>query len=527
MAMRTLGLDSSTQSLSALILEEGSAKPLLEMNVEFDAKLPEFRTTHGVLRSSDPKVVHAPPMMWVAALDALFSELRGTGFDLGSIQAISGSGQQHGSVCLGETAEKKLRDLDPGQDLNAQLEGIFSRPTSPVWMDSSTTAECEEIMDLLGGRDRTARLTGSIAFERFTGPQIRKFHKEQDDLYRETRWICLVSSFMASLLVGKIAGVDPGDGAGTNLMDISRRQWSPDACEATAPALLSKLKPVVSSHSIVGSVHSYFVERYGFSKDCQVIAWSGDNPNSLAGVGLYRPGQVAISLGTSDTLFGPLAEVKTDPRGEGHVFGSPMGGYMSLICFKNGSLARERIRDAYGLDWRAFSEILDGSAPGNAGKVLLPYFEPEIVPRVLCPGVRRFNLSEDDMEGHVRGVVEAQMTSMRLHSQWMGVKTERIHATGGASRNRSLLQVMADVFQAEVVRPRVSNSAALGAAMRALHGITATGKFGGPLSWREIAETYVVSEPSSRIEPNEDTSAVYEDLLARYGILENEAISVQ
>ena len=96
-----------------------------------------------------------------------------------------------------------------------------------------------------------------------------------------------------------------------------------------------------------------------------MIAWSGDNPCSLVGVGLVREGRLAISLGTSDTVFGLMREPRVDAHGTGHVFGAPTGDYMGLTCFKNGSLARERIRDAFGLIWPTFSRVA-ASTPHRA-----------------------------------------------------------------------------------------------------------------------------------------------------------------
>jgi xylulokinase len=114
--------------------------------------------------------------------------------------------------------------LDPQKSLVENLRGVFARKTSPIWMDSSTATECAEIRKKLGGIKYTASRTGSDAFERFTGPQIRKFYKtEPDDAYKKTSSIALVSSFMASLLAGKIAPIDFGDGAGMNLMDIRKK----------------------------------------------------------------------------------------------------------------------------------------------------------------------------------------------------------------------------------------------------------------------------------------------------------------
>ena len=80
-------------------------------------------------------------------------------------------------------------------------------------------------------------------------------------------------------------------------------------------------------------------------------------------------GRVAISLGTSDTIFGLMREPRVDPTGTGHVSGAPTGDYMGITVFKNGSLARERIRDAFGLTWPEFSSALAATPPGNHGRI--------------------------------------------------------------------------------------------------------------------------------------------------------------
>jgi len=298
-----------------------------------------------------------------------------------------------------------------------------------------------------------------------------------------------------------------------NLMSIRERRWHPRALEATAPGLERRLPPLAPPWEVVSPVAPYWAQRHGLSPAALACAWSGDNPCSVVGLGLVRPGQVAISLGTSDTYFGTMAECRTDPAGEGHVFVAPTGGYMSLICFKNGSLARERVRDLYGLDWAGFSRALDATPPGNEGRLMLPYFEPEIVPRVLVPGVRRFDLREDDAAGNCRAVVEAQMLSMRRHSAWMGVRPERIFATGGASRNGAILQVMADVHECPVFRLEVTNGAALGAALRAAHAWHL--HRAEPLGWEEVVRGFCEPVPGSEARPRPQTAAAYRSLMDR------------
>jgi xylulokinase len=230
---------------------------------------------------------------------------------------------------------------------------------------------------------------------------------------------------------------------------------------------------------------------------------------------------VAISLGTSDTIFGLMREPRVGRSGTGHVFASPTGDYMGLTCFSNGSLARERVQDAFDFTWTDFSRALDITPAGNQGRVMIPWFEPEITPAVADPHVHRYRLSPNDAAANVRAVVEAQQMSIAAHAQWMSVTIDTIHATGGAAANREILQVMADVFGADVYRSTVANSAALGAALRAWHADTVAE--GAPLPWSTIT-AIAQPNPSSLIAPNARRHAVYRELLPIYEACEAHAL---
>jgi xylulokinase len=507
-----LGLDSSTQSLSALAIDTESGEVVLDHSIQYGSVLPEYRSPNGFLEHADPAVKHSDPLMWVDALDRLFAEARKAGFDFSRVAGVSGAGQQHGSVYLA-TPLSKAPAWSPRATLKEQVKPLLSRATSPIWMDSSTSAECREIAASAGGDASVTKVSGSRAIERFTGPQIRKFSKTDPAAYERTAEIHLVSSFIAGVLSGGSAPIDFGDGAGMNLLDLAALDWSEPLLAATAPGLRQKLRAPVAAASKVGEIAAYFVERYGFRAGTPIVAFTGDNPSSLVGMGASQPGTAVISLGTSDTVFAAMRAPKTDPRGFGHVFGNPAGGFMCLICYSNGSLAREAVAERVGLNWPAFERaILVESKPGNAGNLMLPFFVPEITPRLLEPNVRLFGDADfvawKSPAAAARAIVEAQALSMLRHSDWIGETPKTILVTGGASRNRGILQVIADVFQAELRTLAVKNSSALGGAVRAAAAL-------GALGFDELARRFSAPDPES-ITPKPGTANAYGELGARY-----------
>ena len=494
-----LGIDSSTQSLKGLVIDCEKGEIAAQASVNFTRDLPQFNCPDGVLANDDPLVKHADPAMWLAALDTMLARLQSSGFPMAEIAAVGGDGQQHGSVYLNESFSETLASLDPRRDLAGQLQPTFSRPTAPIWMDSSTSAECREL-DAEFGR-RLQEDTGSPAIERFTGPQIRKFYKQQPDLYAQTERIHLVSSFLCSVLIGEDAPIDSGDGAGMNLLNLRDLNWDPEIAEYTAPGLAGKLPPVATG--VAGDLHPYF-ERYGLKAGIPVAVWTGDNPASLVGTGAWRSGVAVVSLGTSDTFFATLERFSTDPDGYGHVFGNPAGGFMSLACFKNGSLARDRIRQSAGAEWAFFdNDAFSLTRTGNGGRLALPWFEAEITPPVLKPGLRaNFDFHAAEPAIKIRAAVEAQALALRSHSLWIG-SFDTIRVTGGASRSPGIRQTLADVFQARVESIAVADSAALGSAMIAAHC--------DGVSLEEMTARFT---PVGEIcQPDPTAAAVYDELL--------------
>eukprot|EP00941_MAST-03F_sp_MAST-3F-sp1_P006299 g6299.t1 len=546
-----LGFDSSTQSLKVTAIDV-ECTVLYRNAVSYADDLPEFRgLKNGVSFGSNGSVT-SPTLLWVAAFDLLLSRMQMDGFDFSKVVSISGSGQQHGSVYWRKGASRLLGLLDPSVALAPQLGTAFTLPNSPIWMDSSTSKECSDLEAAFGGAQATAACTGSRAYERFTGNQICKIAKFKPEAYANCERISLVSSFFPSLLTGAYAPIDVSDGSGMNLMDVSSRKWSDLAlsvCCAGQPDGAEGLRrrlgcDPVPSYSIIGTIQKYFIHRYGFSESCTIVAWSGDNPCSLAGLGLANAGDVAISLGTSDTLFASVPAASATPGIEGHVFASPVadGACMAMLCFKNGSLTRQAICNSFAdATWKKFENMLSMTNPGNEGKIVFSVLVPEITPNI--PAVSgenadarntyMFDACDSRIEQtspieRVRAVVESQMLSMRLHCEQVGItKPNRIIATGGASNNCGILQIIADIFGVDVLSLDQSDSASLGAAFRALHAV----KNAKLENDKKIPFSAIVDGNTGKgvkyvlqAQPNRNAYATYSKMVKRYAELEAKVI---
>ncbi|XP_060036397.1 xylulose kinase isoform X2 [Erinaceus europaeus] len=519
-----LGWDFSTQQVKVVAVDT-ELKVFYEDSVHFDRDLPEYGTQGGVHVHEDGLTVTSPVLMWVQALDMLLEKMKASGFDFSQVLALSGAGQQHGSVYWKTGAGRVLTGLLPDLPLHKQLQACFSVSNSPVWMDSSTTAQCRRLEATVGGPHALSCLTGSRAYERFTGNQIAKISQQNPEAYSHTERISLVSSFAASLFLGSYAPIDYSDGSGMNLLQIQDKVWSPVCLSACAPHLEEKLGPPVPSLSVVGAVSSYHVQRYGFPVGCKVVAFTGDNPASLAGMKLEE-GDIAVSLGTSDTLFLWLRE--PTPALEGHIFCNPVDAqhYMALLCFKNGSLMREKIRDeSASCSWSEFSKALQSTEMGNGGNLGFYFDVMEITPAVT--GRHRFSAGNREVsafppEVEIRALVEGQFMAKRIHAESLGYRVmpkTKILATGGASHNKDILQVLADVFGAPVYVIDTTNSACLGSAYQAFHGLAAR----TDLRFSEILK--LAPSPKLAAIPMPGVSQVYEALLPQYAKLEQRILS--
>eukprot|EP00040_Diaphanoeca_grandis_P013160 m.66531 g.66531 ORF g.66531 m.66531 type:complete len:566 (+) comp23700_c0_seq1:59-1756(+) len=526
-----LGLDSSTQGLKVSAINS-KMETVYNTAINFDAALPHYGTQGGFHQQEGTDVVTAPTLMFAEALDTILGSMKADDFPFHQVAAISGSGQQHGSVFFKNGARSTLQNLVAGSSIHEQLKDAFSTPNSPIWRDSSTTAQCKHLEAAVGGAQAMATITGSSAYERFTGNQILKCVQETPTTYQDTERISLISSFMCSILLGDYASIDSSDGAGMNMMDISTQTWSPQILSAIASDLEPKMGPIVPAHAVLGNVSKYLANEYGFSDKCKIVAWSGDNPNSVAGLGLRNPGDVGLSLGTSDTIFSIVDAKLSSPSTEGHMFMNPVdpNSHMAMLCYKNGSLARETVRNVVAdSNWDLFNELVKSTPPGNNGNIGFFIDQPEIIPHISKSGIRRFDATGERVDSfapavEARAVVEGQMLSMRLHTAQLGLKPTMVIATGGGSANPVITQIMANVFGTSVLETNQTDSASLGAALRALHGAKCD-EAGTFIPYAQVTEGCPAMVLHSVAEPDAQAHAIYTDMLAAYKQAEDKVVS--
>lgn len=128
--------------------------------------------------------------------------------------------------------------------------------------------------------------------------------------YENTSRICLVSSFLASIFLGKIAPFDVADICGMNLWDIKAGTWNQKLLSLTAGSSdSSALKRKLGATDVPddggashGNISPYFAQKFGFNSSCKIAPFTGDNPSTILAVAL-RPSDAIVSLGTSTTFL--------------------------------------------------------------------------------------------------------------------------------------------------------------------------------------------------------------------------------
>ncbi|HVM48947.1 MAG TPA: xylulokinase [Candidatus Acidoferrum sp.] len=484
--MRTLllGIDSGTQSTKVVVVDARDGKVVASAAQAYDL-IPDL----------PPGAKEQHPHTWRdATAGAIRRALRQAKATAAEVAAIGVSGQQHGFV-----------------PLDAQGEVI--RPAK-LWCDTSTAAECEEITAALGGPKATIRALGNAVLPGFTASKILWLKKHEPANYRRLATVLLPHDYLNFWLTGQKT-MEYGDASGTALLDVRKRKWSGAALKAIDPALEDKLPPVGRSDQPAGTLQPSTARQLGLNPGVLVSAGGGDNMMGAIGTGNTRAGVITASFGTSGTIYACAEKPVVDPQGEIAAFCDSTNRWLPLLCTMNVTVATEMVRDDFGWSHEKFAAEAARVPAGSRGLLLLPYFEGERTPNVPEGTGVWFGVNGKTFEaGHfaraaIEGVTLGMNYGLRRLGE-LGVKPTQIRATGGGANSKVWRQIMADVFDAEVVTLKVGEGAAFGAALQALWCWRL--QQGEKVAISELTDQFVELNGSETAHPDSKRAAVYREL---------------
>src|SRR5216117_136351 len=220
-----LGIDSGTQSTKVLVVDSRDGKVLASASQAYDL-IPDL----------PPGAKEQHPHTWREATASTIRQgLRQAKAVAADVVAIGVSGQQHGFVPL-------------------DSQGDVIRPAK-LWCDTSTAAECEEIMEKLGGFKKTIKALGNAVLPGFTASKILWLKKHEPKNYRRLATVLLPHDYLNFWLTGERV-MEYGDASGTALLDVRKRKWSSAVIEAIDPELAGCLPPPIRSDKLAGTLQA-------------------------------------------------------------------------------------------------------------------------------------------------------------------------------------------------------------------------------------------------------------------------------
>jgi len=479
------GIDAGTQSLKVLVYDPAkrnvvaSASAALELDSAADGSREQR------------------PADWVAALHSCFAAI--TPSVRSRISALAVSGQQHGFVPLDAAGEV----LAPAK----------------LWCDTSTAAECTQIMDAAGGTAQTIALAGNPILTGYTASKLPWTRTHRPDAYARLATILLPHDYLNFVLTGE-RFCEHGDASGTGWLDVRTRTWSPELLRATDPErdLADCLPPIVPPEALF-DIAPAAAKSFGLPATVKVAVGGGDNMMAAIGTGCVVPGRLAMSLGTSGTLFAYSDTPVVDPEGAWAAFCSSTGGWLPLICTMNCTVVTEQVADAFDFSTRFGDGHLRTTPPGADGLVMLPFLNGERTPDLphgkgVLAGLDTTNMTPAHL---YRAAMEGATYSLKYGYDAFvraGMQFDRIVLTGGGSNSAAWRQLVADVFGLPVDVPTQSEGAAFGAALQALWALGHAR--GDEASIADIAERHVALDPQLSARPEPARAPAYATAYARF-----------
>jgi xylulokinase len=416
------------------------------------------------------------PAAWWAAFEAAWQQAGAP-----DVAAISIAGQQHGMVVL-DDARRVVRP-------------------AKLWNDTESAPDAAWLIDQLdGGSAAWADACGVVPVASITITKLSWLHRTEPEAWRRLAHVVLPHDWLTLQLTGRLA-TDRGDASGTGY-------WS----AATGQYRFELLALVDRERDWPGVVPPVLApgDAAGEWRGAVVGPGTGDNMAGALGAGL-RPRDVAISIGTSGTVYTVSDSPTADPSGAVAGFADASGHHLPLVCTLNATKVSDAVARLLGVDHTGLDELALATAPGAGGVSLLPYFDGERTPNRptatgVLSGLRSDVTREQLARAAVEGVVCGLLDGLDALDRFAAVDG-RLLLVGGGAHSRAYRQVLADLSGRPVLVPRSEQQVAAGACVQA--AAVATGDDPADIAdrWR-LGEGEVV-EPGAGASAAADVRAAY------------------
>ncbi|WP_184013403.1 gluconokinase [Glaciimonas immobilis] len=320
--------------------------------------------------------------------------------------------------------------------------------------------------------------------------------------------------------------VDHSIASATGLFNLLEMDWDQEALEllGIVPAQLSQLVP--TTYQIDG-LSPALAQQLGLLLSTPFILGANDGVLSNLGVNAIAAGQVAVTIGTSGAMRTVVNRPLTDPAGRtfcyaltAHhwVVGGPINNGGSVLRWLRDELATKEAADAVQADRDPYDALMDIAAQVGAGAdglLFHPYLAGERAPlwnadaRGSFFGLAMHHGKPQMIRAALEGVIFSLYSILPAVEELIG-PTQRIMATGGFARSALWRQMMADIFDREVVVPESVESSCLGAAVLGLLAL-------GRISSLEAIADMVGS--THHHQPNPVNVAIYKKLWPIYAAI--------
>ena len=402
------------------------------------------------------------------------------------IGGIGVAGQMHGLVAL-------------------DAEGTPIRPAI-LWNDGRASDETDYLNTALGP-DFLLEHTGNIAVPGFTAPKLLWMRENEPDLFRKIRMVLLPKDYINYRLTGEYA-TDFSDAAGTLLLDVKEKRWSPEMLEICGLSE-DQLPGLHESADLIGCVRPETAARLGLSEKTVVAAGAGDNAAAAIGTGCLREGQCNLSLGTSGTIFIPCETYRQGTENVIHMFCHAAGNYHFLGCILSAASCLKWWTEEIckTTDYNGLQAEIDPNRLGKNRVFFLPYLMGERAPhndpfaRGTFIGMTMDSTRADMTQAVLEGVAFA-FRDLIEGVRESGITVSRATLCGGGAQSDLWKTILANTLHLKLDLPEEEQGPGLGGAI-----LAACGR-GGYAGFEEAANNVV--RIGGTIDPDEELSALYE-----------------